>query len=123
MSSASTDAELAAFQRRTLDYYAAISLLMLIGIAVLVLYVLRLGSLTAPGPERSFGLAVALMALMGAVLFHIADKTYRVWPLGRHFRPSRPSMISTADWVRFLKVLVVALAVAAIAYLISGVIA
>jgi hypothetical protein len=123
LSSEPSPAEYAALRRRTLDYYDAISLLMLLGIAVLVAYVLTLGSLTAPGPERSFGLAVALMALMGAVLFHVADRTYRVWPLGRHFRPSPPNPITTSDWVRLLKVLVFVAAVASVAYLLAGLLA
>jgi len=113
----------AAYQRRTLELYAAITFLMLLGMAALVYYVLTLGPLNAPGNERSFGFAIALMSLMGALLFHLVDRSYRVWPLGRRFRPSRPSLLSTLSWVRLLKVLVVALAVAAIAYLVAGVIA
>lgn len=117
------DADLRELQRRTLDLYAAITLLMLLGIGILIAYAVRLGPLTSPGAERSFGLAVALMAIMGAVIFHVADRTYRVWPLGRRFRPSRPPLLSSRDWVRFLKVLVFALAVAAVAYLLAGVLA
>ncbi len=104
----------------TLDLYAAINLLMLLGIAVLVYYVLRLGPLTSPGAQESFGLAIAMMALMGAVLFHVADRTYRSWPLGRKFLPSRPGPVTAAGQARFLKVLVVVAAAAALAYLIGG---
>ena len=122
MSSAG-DAELVAYRRRTLDLYAAITLLMLVGIGVLIFYVIRLGPLTSPGAERSFGFGISLMALMGALMFHVADRTYRVWPLGRRFPPTRPAPISRAGWVRFLKVLVVVLAAAGIAYLVGGLIA
>jgi hypothetical protein len=118
-----SDADLAALRRRTLDLYGAVTLLMLLGIAVLVVYVLRLGPLNGSGAERSFGLAIALMALMGALMFHLVDRSYRVWPLGRRFRPTPPAAIGAADWVRFLKVLVLVLAVAGIAYLVGGLIA
>jgi len=118
-----SDAELRALQRRTLDLYAVITLLMLLGIAVLVAYAIRLGPLTSPGAERSFGYAIALMSLMGAVIFHIADRTYRVWPLGRRVRPTPPTPITLASWVRFLKVLIVVIAVAGIAYIIGGLVA
>jgi hypothetical protein len=118
-----SEGEVAALQRRTLDVYGGVTVLMLLGIAVLVGYAVRLGPLTSPGAERSFGFAVALMALMGTVVFHLADRTYRVWPLGRRFRPSPPAPVTTVDWIRFLKVLVVVLALAAIAYLIGGLLA
>jgi hypothetical protein len=114
------DSELVELRRRTLDLYAAITLLMLLGIGILIAYAIRLGPLTSPGAEESFGLSVALMSIMGAVVFHVADRTYRVWPLGRRFRPSRPAMLTAQDWVRFLKVLVLVLAVAAVAYLVGG---
>ena len=118
-----SDADYAGLQRRTLDLYAAVMLLMLLGIAVLVAYAIRLGPLTSPGAERSFGYAVALMALMGAVVFHIADRTYRVWPLGRRFRPTPPGPVTVDAWVRFLRVLIVVIAIAAVAYLVGGLLA
>ena len=118
-----SDADLASLQRRTLDLYAAVMLLMLLGIAVLVAYAIRLGPLTSPGAESSFGYAVALMALMGAVVFHIADRTYRVWPLGRRFRPTPPGPVTVEAWVRFLRVLIVVIAIAAVAYLVGGLLA
>ncbi len=118
-----SDRELAELQQRTLDVYAVVTLLLLLGIGVLVAYVLRLGSLTSPGDERSFGLAVGLMSLMGATLFHLVDRTYRSWPLGRRFRPSRPAALGTDDWVRFLKVVVAVAAAAGIAYLLGGLLA
>ncbi len=103
-----------------LDLYAATYLLMLLGIAVLVVYVVRLGPLTSPGAEQSFGYAIGLMALMGAVLFHIADRTYRSWPLGRKYTPATPGHVTEAAQVRFLRVLVFVLAAAAVAYLLGG---
>lgn len=107
-------------QERTLTLYAAITLLMLLGIAVLGVYALNAGPLTAPGPERSFGFAIALMSLMAAVLFHVVDRTYRAWPLGRRISPTPPGPVSAEAQVRFLKVLIVVIAAAAIAYLIGG---
>ncbi len=107
-------------QSRALTLYAASALFLLVGIAVLVAYAIRLGPLTSPGTEASFGYAIGLMALMGAGLFHIADRTYRTWPLGRRVRPTPPGPVSAASEVRFLKVLVVVLAGAAIAYLVAG---
>jgi hypothetical protein len=118
-----SDAELAAVRRRTLDLYGAVMLLMILGIAVLVAYAIQLGPLTNPGAERSFGIAVALMSLMGAVVFHVVDRTYRVWPLGRRIVPTPPARLTVHSWVRFLKVLVVVLAVAGIAYVVGGLIA
>ena len=117
------DADLTVLQRRTLDLYAAVTLLMLLGIAILFGYAIRLGPLTTPGAQESFGLAISLMALMGAVIFHLADRTYRVWPLGRRFRPTPPAPFTLESWVRFLKVLIVVIAVAGIAYIVGGLVA
>lgn len=103
-----------------LDLFAATYVLMLLGIAVLVVYIVQLGPLTSPGAEQSFGYAVALMSLMGAVLFHLADRTYRSWPLGRKFRPTPPGPVTARAQVRFLKVLIVVLVAAGLAYLIGG---
>jgi len=119
--SSPSEADAGALQSRTLDLYAAVTLLMLLGIAVLVAYAIRLGPLTSPGAERSFGFAVSLMALMAALVFHLMDRTYRVWPLGRRFRPAAPPALTTESWVRLLKVLVVVIAVAGIAYLVAEV--
>ncbi len=115
-----TDVDLRRIRERTLSLYSATTILMLLGIAILVAYAIRLGPLTSPGTESSFGYAVALMALMGAVLFHITDRTYRAWPLGRKVSPTNPGPVTVEGQVLFLKVLVVALAAAAIAYLLAG---
>ncbi len=121
--SSDASADLRALQERTLDLYGAVTLLMLLGIAVLIVYAIRLGPLTNPGAERSFGFALALMAMMGAVIFHVADRTYRSWPLGRRFRPTPPGPVTTDGWVQFLKVLIVVIAIAGIAYLVGGLLA
>jgi len=115
--------ELAELQQRTLDLYGAVTVLMLLGIALLVAYAIRLGPLTSPGAEQSFGLALSLMALMGAVIFHLVDRSYRVWPLGRRVRPSPPTSITLRSWVRLLKVLIVVIAVAGIAYIVAELLA
>ncbi len=111
---------LAHLRARTLGLYSAITLLMLAGIAVLVAYAIRLGPLTSPGAQSSFGYAIALMALMGAVLFHVLDRTYRTWPLGRHVAPTAPGPVTLEAQVLFVKVVVVVLAAGAIAYLLAG---
>ncbi len=115
--------ELRELQNRALDLYLALTLLMLIGIGVLIVYAIRLGPLVSPGAEQSFGYAVALMSLMGAVLFHLVDRMYRCWPFGRRFRPTPPGPVSEAGQVRFLKIVVVAVAAAGIAYLVGSLIA
>lgn len=110
-------------RRRVLDLYDAVTFLMLIGIGVLVAYCISLGSLTGPGAQESFGLAVALMFLMSALMAHLVDRTYRVWPLGRHFRPTPPGPVTVHAQARFLTVLVIVVAAAAIAYVIGGLLA
>lgn len=111
---------LRALRERTLTLYTTIVGLMLVGIAVLAVYAVRLGPLTSPGTERSFGFALALMSLMAAMIFHVVDRSYRVWPLGRRIAPTSPGPVSAQAQVRFLKVLVFVLAAAAIAYVIAG---
>ncbi len=123
MSSPPSSAEVRRLRNRLLDLYTAITVLMLLGIAVLVVYAFSLGPLTSPGAEQSFGYALALMFLMGAVIFHLVDKTYRVWPLGRRFRPTWPGYVSVQSEIRFFKILVVVAAGAAIAYVPGGLIA
>lgn len=117
------EAQLRRLRQRTLDLYFAVTLMMLLGIAVLAYYAIRLGPLTSPGTEQSFGFAIALMSLMGAVIFHLVDRSYRVWPLGRRIRPTPPRAVTADDWARFLKVLIVVLAVGGIAYLVGGLLA
>lgn len=123
MSSLSPEVDLARVRARVLDLYTAVTVLMLLGIAVLIGYVVHLGTLTPPGVQESFGLALALMFLMAAMVAHVVDRTYRVWPLGRRFRPTAPGAVTPEAEVRFVKLLVLVLAAAAIAYVLGGLIA
>ena len=110
-------------RRRILDLYDAVTVLMLLGILVLIVYSIRLGPLTTPGAEQSFGYALALMFLMSAVIVHLVDRTYRVWPLGRRLVPTPPGPVTVDAEVRFLKIVIVVAAAASIAYLLGGLIA
>jgi len=121
--SSPTPAEVRRFRNRLLDIYTAVTWLMLIGIVVLIGYAIRLGPLTSPGAEQSFGYAVALMFIMGAVIFHVVDRTYRVWPLGRRVTPVWPGYVTVESEIRFFKILIVVAAGAAIAYILGGLIA
>lgn len=113
-------AEFRRLRRRVLDLYDAVTFLMLIGIAVLVVYSIELGGLTSPGAQESFGYALALMFLMAALIVHLVDRTYRVWPLGRRIAPTPPGPVTSASVARFLTVMVFVIAVAACAYVIGG---
>ncbi len=119
----SSELDLRRVRARVLDLYAAIEVLLLIGIAVLTVYAIRIGPLTSPGAQESFGIAVSLLFLMGALILHLVDRTYRVWPLGRKFEPTPPGPVTADAQVRFLKVVVIVLAGAAIAYILGGLIA
>jgi len=123
LSSPPSSAELRRLRNRLLDLYTAITGLMLLGIAVLIVYAIELGPLTSPGAEQSFGYALALMFLMGAVIFHLVDRMYRVWPFGRRFRPAWPGYVTLEGEIRFFKILIVIAAGAAIAYILGGLIA
>ena len=123
MSSELSPRELRALRERILDLYSAVTVLMLIGIGILIVYVIRIGPLVSPGAEQSFGIAVALMFLMSALIVHLVDRTYRVWPLGRRIAPTPPGPVTVAAQARFFKVLVVVIAAAAIAYILGGLIA
>jgi hypothetical protein len=113
-------AEFERLRSRTVTLYLSAEVLMLLGIGVLSVYVLQLGSLVGPGVEQSFGFAVALMFLMSALVIHLVDRTYRSWPLGRRFRPSDPGAVTELDWVHFLMVCVLVAAGGAIAYVVAG---
>jgi hypothetical protein len=106
-------------RRQVLDLYDAVTFLMLIGIAILIVYCFELGPLTSPGAQESFGLAVAVMFLMAALIVHLIDRTYRVWPLGRRFTPTPPGPVTTHAQARFLAILIFVIAAAAIAYVIG----
>jgi hypothetical protein len=115
-----TDAEIARLRERTLSLYYAAAILMLFGLGALTVYVVRLGNLTGPGVEQSFGLAVALMFLMSAMMIHLVDRTYRVWPLGRRVHPPDPGPITDRGWATFLAVCILVAAGGGIAYIIAG---
>ena len=115
--------QLRALRRRVVDLYDAVTFLMLIGIAILIVYSFRIGPLTSPGAQESFGVALALMFLMAAMIAHLVDRTYRVWPLGRRFAPTPPGPVTVRAQARFLAVIVFVIAAAAIAYVIGSLIA
>ena len=119
MSESDDEAQYNATRSRELDLYIATMFLMIIGIAILIAYSLRLGSLVGPGVEQSFGLALAGMFLMGAVLFHILDRTYRVWPLGRKVAAKAPGPVTEQGAATFLRWVIVLAAAAAIAYVLG----
>ncbi len=123
MSSPPPAPDLRRLRARVLAIYDTVTVLMLLGIAVLIVYSIELGPLTSPGAEQSFGIAVSLMFLMAALIFHLVDRTYRAWPLGRRIHPTPPGPVTLAAQTRFLKILVVAIAAAAIAYILGGLIA
>ena len=120
MSEGFTDAELRGIRRRVLNVYDGITALCMLGIAIMIIYVIKVGPLTSPGAQESFGLALSIMFLLGALLFHIVDRTYRTWPLGRRFSPTPPGPVTGWDIARFLRVFTVVVAGAAIAYLIAS---
>ena len=123
MSSPLTEVEFFCYVWGFSEIYTAVEGLMLLGILVLIVYTVRLGPLTSPGAEQSFGYALALMLMMAAMVAHLMDRTYRVWPLGRRFRPSDPGYVSLASQTGFVMVVVVVAAAAAIAYILGGLIA
>lgn len=108
-------------RQTVLNLYATVLAINLVAIGFLALYCYQLGPLVGPGVESSFGFAVALMFLLGALSVHVAEATYRMWPLGRRFHPANPGPFTDASIATFVKVLVVALAVGGIAYLLYGV--
>jgi len=123
LSSPPPSSEVRRLRNRLLDLYTVVTLLMVLGIAVLVVYAVQLGPLTSPGAEESFGFALAVMFLMAAVIFHMLDLTYRAWPLGRKFTPAWPGYVTVEGEIRFFKILIVVIAAAAIAYVLGGLIA
>ena len=104
---------------RVLQLYQAVIVLMLLGIVGMFVYVVRLGTLVGTGVETSFGLAVAAMFAMGALLVHLIDRTYRSWPLGRRFRPATPPPVTPGGTATWLSWFVVAAAIAGGAYVVA----
>jgi hypothetical protein len=109
--------------RVAVQLYGFVVALMLIGILALVAYSIKLGPLVGSGVETSFGIAVALMFLMSAVVFHVVDRAYRLWPFGRHLRPAPPPVIGERSIATFVKILIFAAAAASIAYILGSLIA
>jgi flagellar biosynthesis protein FliR len=124
-----------------MNLYDAVTFLMLIGIGALVGYVIwfvdpisplicaaqggtncapAVNPLTTPGGEQSFGFALALMFLMAALIFHIVDRTYRVWPFGRRVTPPAPGPITTDSTARFLRIALVLAAAGTCSYLLGN---
>jgi hypothetical protein len=116
------DRPLATLQGRQIRLYLVISVLMLLGIGGLTVYSIQLGPLVGPGVESSFGYAVALMFIMGAMMAHCVDRMYRLWPLGRKVRTQVPTSVTDRSLATFVKVLVLVAAGAAIAYVLGGLI-
>jgi hypothetical protein len=106
-------------QHRVLNLYAAIVVLMLVAIALLTVYCIRLGPIVGPGVESSFGYAVALLFLCAALIAHVIDYTYRVWPGGRGVHPTFPGFVTERGTANFLQILILIAAGAAIAYVIA----
>jgi hypothetical protein len=122
-----TDADDWANYRRargqTLTLYIATMILLLLGVGILALYSYQLGPLVGPGVESSFGLAVALMFLMGALMAHLVDRMYRAWPMGRRFHPTPPGPVTDLSWANLLAVIILVAAGGAIAYILGGILA
>ena len=107
---------------RVVRIYAIVAGLMLFGIAVLSVYIYKLGPLVGPGVESSFGYAAGLLFLMGALLIHLVDRTYRVYPLGRRVTPPYPAMVTDRSVANFLRAVVIFAAIASIAYILGSLI-
>ena len=115
------DARRDALAARVLRYYSVVAGLSIFGILVLAAYSIHLGPLVGPGVESSFGLAVAVMFLLGALLVHIVDRAYREYPLGRRVHPGPVGPVTDAAIATFLKVVIVATAAGSLAYLFWGI--
>ena len=122
MTEAERAAEFARIRLATLRYHFAILGLMLVGLVGLAVYTLQLGPITGPGVESSFGIAAGLMLIMGAMIVHVVERTYRLYPLGRKTATAAPPPVTEGDLVTFVKVLVVLIAAAAVAYILGSLI-
>ncbi|MGI0053172.1 MAG: hypothetical protein ACRECR_02790 [Thermoplasmata archaeon] len=98
--------ELVGLRVRVLSYYFSVVILGLVGVGILLVYVLSLGTLVGPGVEESFGLAVGALFLIGALLVHVVDRAYREWPLGRRIHPSDPRVITDSNLAATLRIAV-----------------
>ena len=117
MSEPEADPEAMALSR-VLALYETIAVLMLVTIGLLVVYAIHLGPLVGPGVESSFGLAVGLMFLGSALLVHLVDRVYRVWPAGRRIFPTAPGPVTDRAIATFLRVAILVTAGGAVAYVL-----
>jgi hypothetical protein len=108
-------------RERVLRLYIAATILLLLGLGVLVVYSIRLGTIVGPGVTQSFGFAVALAFLMAALLAHLLDSLYRVWPLGRRVHPTMPPPFTDRTYANVLAIAILVAVGGAIAYLLAGV--
>ncbi len=118
--------EWAEFRRargQVLTLYIAVVILAIVGAGALALYCYELGPLVGPGVESSFGFAVALMFLLGALIVHVVDRMQRAWPLGRRFAPAAPGPVTDLDWAHVVEVVILVTAGGAIAYVLGGILA
>lgn len=104
-----------------MNLYISVAAISTAAIGLLVAYVIALGPLVGSGVEESFGLAVALMFLLSAVLVHVVDRAYREWPEGRRLLPPSPTPLTNRDIARALRWVVLAGAGLLIAYVLAGV--
>ena len=110
-------------QTTVLRIYQTIAILMILVIGALALYCFRLGPLVGPGVEESFGIAVAIMFLCAAMMLHLVDRTYRVWPEGRRVQPVVPALVTDRSIAFALKILLVVLVGGSIAYVVATLVA
>ncbi len=115
-----TTEDRATLQRRVVAIYSWAAGISLFAIFLLAAYAIHLGALVGPGVESSFGYAVALMMLFGALLVHLVDRAYREWPLGRKFEAAWPGPVTDQALATLLKALVFAAVAGAIAYVVWG---
>ncbi len=121
-----TPAELNAIRERLFRWYGAITAIALGVMAVLIAYVIVYGmgfagpGLASPGGQQSVGFALAMLLLLAALLVHLVDRIYRVWPFGRKVEVLVPRPLTIESQVLLLKVLVAVFAAAGIGWLIAG---
>jgi hypothetical protein len=115
-----TGEEFVRWRSRALTLYTWAGALSVIGIFLLAGYAIRLGPLVGPGVEDSFGLAVAVMFLLGALLVHLADRVYREWPFGRRIRPEHPAPVTDRSIATFVAWMVLVAGASAVAYVVWG---
>ena len=104
---------------RVLNLYSATILLMIVVILVSIAYSIHLGPLVGPGVEESFGLALALMFLAAALIAHLVDWTYRVWPTGRTVTPPFPGIVTDRGIANLIKVAIFVAVAGGVAYVIA----